>query len=39
MLKNIIWYSMQFAILKQLLAHKLIGKSEYNAIKKVDERL
>jgi len=32
--KKLVRYSMQLAMLKQLLARKLITESEYNAIKK-----
>ena len=33
MTKDLVRYSMQLAMLKQLLARKLITESEYNAIK------
>lgn len=34
MSKDLIRYSMQLAMLKKLLNHKLISEEEYNAIKK-----
>lgn len=34
MLKNLIRCSIQLTMLKQILTHKLIMESEYNAIKK-----
>ena len=39
-MNNLIRYSMQIAMLKQLLARKLISEKEYNPCKtKIDERL